>query len=183
MAPKQTKKVEEEDAIYEVEKIVGHRRSKNNHSMVEYLIKWKDYAPEFNTWEKERNVYSKGLVNSYWASQPYTLSQFKKKTHENNSSVPKKRPASSQSTKVDRKQLAQEIKSSQISTAPPSGLVWSDIDAIVNVFHSEPSTYFAEVKWTNGQRNTYIPTRIIKKYSPLKLIYFYESQLEFYLPS
>jgi hypothetical protein len=115
--------------------------------------------------------YSKGLVNSYWASQPYTLSQFKKKTHENNSSVPKKRPASSQSTKVDRKQLAQEIKSSQISTAPPSGLVWSDIDAIVNVFHSEPSTYFAEVKWTNGQRNTYIPTRIIKKYSPLKVSY------------
>ncbi|CEP18616.1 hypothetical protein [Parasitella parasitica] len=183
MAPKQDKKVEEEeDAIYEVEEIVDHRRSKTKHNMVEYLIKWKDYAPEFNTWEKEHNVYSKGLINIYWAKQPYTLTQFKKKTHEGESSIPKKRPASSQATKIDRKQLAQEIKSSQISTSPPTGLVWTDIDAIVNVFHSEPNTYFAEVKWPGGKRNTYIPTRIIKKYNPLKLIYYYESQLEFYLP-
>lgn len=110
--------------------------------------------------------YSKGLINNYWSTQPYTLAQFKKKTHETESSIPKKRPAASQATKADRKQLAQEIKSSQISTAPPSGLVWSDVDAIVNVFHSDPATVFAEVKWNNGKRNTYIPTRIIKKYCP-----------------
>lgn len=37
MSPKQTKKVEEEeDAIYEVEQIVGHRRSKNNHVNLTY---------------------------------------------------------------------------------------------------------------------------------------------------
>ncbi|KAL7317617.1 hypothetical protein PS15m_003951 [Mucor circinelloides] len=184
MSPKQGKKLQEEDddAIYEVEEIVGHRRSTKNQNMVEYLIKWKDYAPEYNTWEKERNVYSKGLISNYWSTQPYTLAQFKKKTHETESSIPKKRPAASQATKVDRKQLAQEIKSSQISTAPPSGLVWSDVDAIVNVFHSDPATVFAEVKWNNGKRNTYIPTRIIKKYCPQQLIVFYESQLEFYLP-
>lgn len=110
--------------------------------------------------------FSKGLISSYWSTQPYTLTQFKKKAHETNSSIPKKRPAASQATKVDRKQLVQEIKSSQISTAPPSGLVWSDTEAIVNVFHSEPATVFAEVKWKNGNRNTYIPTRIIKKYCP-----------------
>ncbi|GAN10390.1 hypothetical protein MAM1_0350c09931 [Mucor ambiguus] len=154
MSPKQSKEVqeEEEDAVYEVEQIVDHRRSAKNQSMVEYLIKWKDYAPEYNTWEKERNV------------------------------IPKKRPAASQAAKVERKQLAQEIKSSQISTAPPSGLVWSDVEAIINVFYSEPANIFAEVKWKNGKRNTYIPTRIIKKYCPQQLIVFYESQIEFYLP-
>lgn len=110
--------------------------------------------------------YSKGLINNYWSTQPYSLATFRKNAHETDSSIPKKRPATSQATKVDRKQLAQEIKSSQISTAPPSGLVWSDVEAIVNVFHSEPATVFAEVKWKNGKRNTYIPTRIIKKYCP-----------------
>ncbi|KAK4510438.1 Rho GTPase activating protein [Mucor velutinosus] len=184
MLPKQSKKVqeEEEDAVYEVEEIVGHRRSAKNQSMVEYLIKWKDYAPEYNTWEKERNVYSKGLISNYWSTQPYTLTAFKKKLHETDSTIPKKRPAAPPATKVDRKKVAQEIRSSQISTAPPSGLVWSDVEAIVNVFHSEPATFFAEVKWKNGQRNTYIPTRIIKKYCPQQLIAFYESQIEFYLP-
>ncbi|KAL9549335.1 hypothetical protein MBANPS3_005255 [Mucor bainieri] len=168
MTPKQPKKVqeEEEDAVYEVETIIDHRRSEKNPNLVEYLIKWKDYAPEYNTWEKERNVYSKDLINSYWAKQPYTLAAFKKNAHETDSTIPKKRPATSQATKVDRKQLVQDIKSSQISTAPPSGLVWSDVEAIVNVFHSEPATIFAEVKWKNGKRNTYIPTRIIKKYCP-----------------
>ncbi|KAI7907030.1 uncharacterized protein BX663DRAFT_494584 [Cokeromyces recurvatus] len=184
------------DAIFEVEKIVGHRHSQREQNAVEYLIKWKGYDEEFNTWERESNVYAKGLINQYWANQPYTLTEFRKK-HPNNeklnsknknkskesNSLKRKVSSSHNSTKVDRKQIIQEIKASQISSTPPAGYLWSDIDSVVNVFYNEPNVYFAEVKWSQDeQKNTYIPTRILKKHNPLKLIYFYEKRLEFYLP-
>ena len=41
------------DDEYEVEAIVGRR---NNGGRVEYLIKWKGYSDEENTWEPESNL-------------------------------------------------------------------------------------------------------------------------------
>ena len=41
---------------YVVEQILAHRQRGKDHSKTEFLIKWKDYAVEHNTWEPEANL-------------------------------------------------------------------------------------------------------------------------------
>jgi hypothetical protein len=42
---------------YDVEQILDHRDKKDGRKTAkEYLIKWKGYSPEHNTWETEENV-------------------------------------------------------------------------------------------------------------------------------
>ncbi|KAI8366527.1 hypothetical protein BD560DRAFT_400583 [Blakeslea trispora] len=159
-----SKKQTEDDAVYEVEKIVNHRHSTRDNKSIDYFIKWKDYDDSNNTWEREANIYSKGLISAYWSKQPYTADAFRNKTY---------------LKKQERQQYIQKVQLSEIQAAPPTGYTWDDIEAVVNVFKTEPNIFFAEVKWPRLDVNTYIPTRIIKRYNPLKLIYFYESQIEF----
>jgi hypothetical protein len=127
------------------------------------------------------------LILEYWKKQPYTLESFRSETkkrpanasNHNGGASPRKRsatasPALSSSSKLEqRQQLIKEIKASQLSAAPPTGYTWSDIQAIVNVFHTPPNVYFAEVEWPKQTKTTYIPTRIIKKYNPLKVLEHY----------
>jgi hypothetical protein len=56
--------------IYEVEAVMDHREVSRRKGQVtkQYLIKWKGYGPENNTWEPERNL-NKAALESYWHSQ------------------------------------------------------------------------------------------------------------------
>jgi Chromo (CHRromatin Organisation MOdifier) domain len=51
-----------DDVSYEVEKIVDHRDDLNGR---EYLIKWKNYPEEENTWEPESNIDDDELIRRY----------------------------------------------------------------------------------------------------------------------
>uniref|UniRef100_A0A8D9AJ80 Chromodomain Y-like protein n=1 Tax=Cacopsylla melanoneura TaxID=428564 RepID=A0A8D9AJ80_9HEMI len=63
---KATKNDIEEDAgsvdneEYEVEKVIHHRKFTNGG--VEYLIRWKGYGPDDDTWEKESNLTSSAVL-------------------------------------------------------------------------------------------------------------------------
>ncbi|KAI8973542.1 hypothetical protein BDF20DRAFT_914971 [Mycotypha africana] len=189
---------EEDEPVYEVERICGHRHSKIT-DLVEYYIKWKDYDNTNNTWEKEYNIYSPGLIKDYWANQDYTLEDFRNKRHRNkkrgrsadrrsNSPSKKSRSSPADSTEqykaaLERQQMIKEIEASQLKSAPPHGYTWADIDEIVNVFLAGKEVYFAEIKWKNLDRHTYTPTRLLKKYNPQKLLVFFESRLEFAPPN
>ncbi|CAH8544183.1 unnamed protein product [Schistosoma turkestanicum] len=48
--------------VYRVEHLVGKRLRGNR---VEYLVKWKNWSDEHNTWEPEKNILDKRLIESY----------------------------------------------------------------------------------------------------------------------
>ncbi|HVW99438.1 MAG TPA: DDE-type integrase/transposase/recombinase, partial [Candidatus Babeliaceae bacterium] len=51
--------------IYFVEKILKHRGSPENY---EYLVKWKDFTDEENTWEPATSFLDHNIIRDYWKS-------------------------------------------------------------------------------------------------------------------
>ncbi|CAO3681071.1 unnamed protein product [Rhizopus stolonifer] len=126
---------DDESEYYEVEKLLNHHLYEDGE--YEYLIKWKDYSDENNTWEAESNI-SENLIEAYWASKE----------------------------KVIR----------NLSTDPPEGKTWNDIECLLNVFETE-TELFAQVKWKWSNSKTFIPTEILRRFSPRKLIEFYQDKV------
>jgi Chromo (CHRromatin Organisation MOdifier) domain len=49
--------------VYEIESILSHRGSPGSY---EYLVKWKNYSPDFNTWEPSSSFLDDRCVTQYW---------------------------------------------------------------------------------------------------------------------
>ncbi|KAG1120265.1 hypothetical protein G6F42_012786 [Rhizopus arrhizus] len=60
-----------EEEVFEVEEIQGHKFIKRNMEVL-YFIKWLNYSPEDNTWEKEANVFAIDLIEKYWSAMSPT---------------------------------------------------------------------------------------------------------------
>ncbi|KAG1409157.1 hypothetical protein G6F60_000886 [Rhizopus arrhizus] len=140
-----------DEEVYEVESLRGHRVSTRDNNSLEYLIKWKHYGEEYNTWERERNIFAKGLILEYW----------------------RKQQANSSKDTLDEQSKVESIINAKLSAKPPEKRTWNDIDCVVNVYHCGNSILFAEVKWKSDEEydrvnNTFIPTRILRKTCPLK---------------
>ena len=57
---------EEGDVVYFVESIIDHRiRKSGRKNITEYLIKWKGYSHEHNTWEPVSNIMDHELIQDY----------------------------------------------------------------------------------------------------------------------
>ncbi|KAF9186714.1 hypothetical protein BGZ51_001795 [Haplosporangium sp. Z 767] len=54
---------DEEPGVFEVERVVGHKRERG---VLSYYLKWKNYDDSDNTWEEEESVFCKDLVSAYW---------------------------------------------------------------------------------------------------------------------
>ena len=54
------------DIRYEVEKVLKHRGPEGKR---EYLVKWKNYSSNHNTWEPEKNFDDISLITRYWSTQ------------------------------------------------------------------------------------------------------------------
>lgn len=56
---------EADDDLYEVEKLVDHKMKKGVRF---YLVRWKGYNEQDDTWEKESNLHCPDILNAYKAS-------------------------------------------------------------------------------------------------------------------
>jgi hypothetical protein len=50
-------------SVYEVERVVAHKRERG---VLSFHLKWKGYPDTSSTWEKEKFVFCKDLVDNYW---------------------------------------------------------------------------------------------------------------------
>ena len=59
---------------YEVEKILDSRRRKRGKSnQMEYLIRWKGYTEEHDSWEPKKNLHAKDLIKQFHIRYPMKL--------------------------------------------------------------------------------------------------------------
>lgn len=61
------------DDIYEVEEILNKRVFRGK---VQYLIKWKNYLSNYNSWEPKENIITPGLVEAFEAVYEESSSSF-----------------------------------------------------------------------------------------------------------
>lgn len=59
---KTNKEIENPETDYVVEKILKKRQ---NNGITEYLLKWKNYSDDYNTWEPEENLQCPTLIKQY----------------------------------------------------------------------------------------------------------------------
>ena len=52
--------------IYEIQRVINHRGVANIPGKMEYLVKWKGYGPEENTWEPAENFLDTQCIRDYW---------------------------------------------------------------------------------------------------------------------
>ncbi|CAG8581024.1 6036_t:CDS:2, partial [Paraglomus occultum] len=122
--------------VYEVEAVVGHRlkkpiaiyagvSSKNcskekmweGGGRIQYLIKWKGYPTEQNTWEYRDNVYCESLLGKYWDSKEELVKQDPTRQQPTKSPPAKsKKSAKNQSSrKSDKRKNSRNIRSKEES--------------------------------------------------------------------
>lgn len=67
--PLQTKSqpmaIDEEQDIWEAEKLLAKRRRGRE---IQYLVKWKGFPDDDNTWEPTKNIFDKHLIKSFNSS-------------------------------------------------------------------------------------------------------------------
>ncbi|KAJ1957241.1 hypothetical protein GGI12_005080, partial [Dipsacomyces acuminosporus] len=57
--------VEPEDDVYEVEAIIDHKDEEDG--SFSYLVRWKGFGPDHDTWEPQSNFIQTDVIRKYWS--------------------------------------------------------------------------------------------------------------------
>ncbi|KAI8331043.1 hypothetical protein BC941DRAFT_475219 [Chlamydoabsidia padenii] len=98
----------EDDGIYEVEAIRASRACKHNlkPKTHDYLIKWKGYDSDENTWECSQTIDAPELLEKFWSKQHMGRQSVERK----NGGGSKKQPRKRQTTSTDDVKLGQSTQ-------------------------------------------------------------------------
>ncbi|KAG3260189.1 CBX1 [Ictidomys tridecemlineatus] len=164
MGKKQNKKKveevleEEAEEEYVVEKVLDRRVLKGK---VEYLLKWKGFSHEDNTWEPEENLDCPDLISQ-------------KTAHETDKSEGSKRKADSD---TEDKGEESKPKKKKEESEKPRGFAWGlEPERIIGATDSNGELMFL-MKWKNSDEADLVPAKEANVKCPQVVISFYEERL------
>ncbi|XP_036445510.1 chromobox protein homolog 1a isoform X2 [Colossoma macropomum] len=163
---KQSKKkveevVEEEEDEYVVEKVLDRRVVKGR---VEYLLKWKGFTDEDNTWEPEDNLDCPDLIAEYLQSHKKAADGDKKDG---------KRKAGESDNEAGSEDRPKKRKDEEKPRGFARGL---DPERIIGATDSSGELMFL-MKWKNSDEADLVPAKEANVKCPQVVISFYEERL------
>ena len=154
---------EADEGQYEVEDVVDKRK---RNGKIEYLIKWKDYGEEDNTWELLANLDCPELIDQY--------------EEKSKSSAAKTSPKSSRRSGP----LALTSKAGQSNSSRDSGLGFARAlvaEKIIGVTENEGSLLYL-IQWEGGKEADLVPANVAIHKCPHIVIQFFQERLHFNKP-
>ncbi|XP_023707556.1 chromobox protein homolog 1 isoform X2 [Cryptotermes secundus] len=159
---------EEGEEEYSVEKVLD-RRIRNGR--VEYLLKWKGYSNEDNTWEPEENLDCPDLISEY--------EENRKKKEAAKKDERKRKPG----TPVDDKKPAASKKKHVEEDNKPRGFDRGlEPEKIIGATDSSGELMFL-MKWKGTDEADLVPARQANGRCPQIVIQFYEERLTWHTSS
>ena len=153
---------EEEEEEYTVEKVIDKRIGKNG--KIEYLLKWKGYGDEDNTWEPKENLDCEDLMKNF--EDKRKVDQAKKKA-----------------AGEKRKSGVLDSKKKKSDDDRPRGFDRGlDPERIIGATDSSGELMFL-IKWKGSDEADLVPAREANIKCPQTVIKFYEERLTWHTSS
>lgn len=159
--------VEEE---YSVEKVLD---SRIKNGKVEFLLKWKGYSDDDNTWEPEENLDCPELIQQFKDARKKRES-LKKDEELAKSATKKKKPTESPANKENKTQPKKKVV--EEDNKPRGFERGLDADKIIGATDSSGELMFL-MKWKGTDEADLVPSRQANMLCPQTVIKFYEERL------
>lgn len=156
---------EDQEEEFSVEKVLD-RRLRNG--KVEYLLKWKGYSHEDNTWEPEENLDCPDLISEFEENRKKKEAS-KKEDKKRKSTHEDKRPGSLGAAPSKRKQIEEDGKLRGFDR----GL---EAEKVIGATDSSGELMFL-MKWKGTDEADLVPARQANVKCPQVVIAFYEERL------
>lgn len=181
------------DEVYEIEKIVKKRLRKGK---TEYLIKWKDYPEEENTWETEDNIFAKDMLEEFNKQNEANKLSSKRKTNTNNkkkiqidsnkndvcvnsvvsnNNTKKNETNLNKNKKIKNKNLNEIVNKYVKDYLKTTNFDLNSLIKEVNDIKVEDDNYFVSVIYIDDTEGE-IPYEIFKREAPSRLFFLFESR-------
>ncbi|XP_046447726.1 chromobox protein homolog 1-like [Daphnia pulex] len=161
---------------YEVEKVVDRREIQGK---VEYLLKWKGYEDEENTWEPVDALDCHELIAEFEKKRKEKLDQPKKKTE---GTIKENKRSTSIKDKPAKVKAAGKKKDQEDQPQPPRGVeLGLEAEAILGLTDTydddEPGELHFLIRWKDQDVPEFVPAEKAYVLFPQMVIKFYESKL------